>query len=247
MPCSILRKRAQRATAPLLLAAVLSACAPAAVAPPPSPALPPTQAPLPAQAPKATADPEAWYASPDAAGERILRINTAASLIAVTVHRAGALAALGHDHVVASRTVSGYVAPDQGRADFHFRLDAMTVDEPVLRHEAGFDTQPSTDAIAGTRNNMLTKVLDAERYPLVAVHVARSRPGAPLDVDVTLHGVTRRYTVAATMEDRDGTLLAGGTVSLKQSDFGIVPFAVMGGALAVGDQLDLRFSIAARP
>jgi len=233
--------------APWLAVLLLAACAPAAVTPPSAPPVAPPTVPVPAPAPAANADPEAWYASPDAAGERILRINTAASLIAVTVHRAGALAALGHDHVVASRTVSGYVAPDQGRADFHFRLDEMTVDEPGLRHEAGFDTQPSADAIAGSRNNMLTKVLDAERYPLVAVHVVRPRPGAPLDVDVTLHGVTRRYAVAATMEDRDGTLLAGGTVSLKQSDFGITPFAVMGGALAVGDQLDLRFSIAARP
>lgn len=233
--------------APWLAVLLLAACAPAAVTPPSAPPVAPPTVPVPAPAPAASADPESWYASPDAAGERILRINTSASLIAVTVHRAGALAALGHDHVVASRTVSGYVAPDQGRADFHFRLDEMTVDEPGLRHEAGFDTQPSADAIAGTRTNMLTKVLDAERYPQVAVHVARSRPGAPLDVDVTLHGVMRRYAIAATMEDRDGTLLAGGTVSLKQSDFGIVPFAVMGGALAVGDQLDLRFSIAARP
>lgn len=238
---------------PLLTTLLLGACAPAPVAPPAVP--PPAQAPA-QQAAEQSADPEAWYAGPEAAGQRILDINPAASLVAVTVHRGGALARLGHDHVVASRTLAGFVAPDQGRADFHFRLDAMTVDEPGLRSEAGFDTQPSEAAIAGTRTNMLDKVLDAERYPLVRVHVARSEAAGAggavmandtLDVDLTLHGVTRRYRIPVAMEVRDGTLFASGTASIRQSDFGIVPFSVMGGALAVEDGLDLRFTIAARP
>lgn len=170
--------------------------------------------------------PPATPAAPTAA----LRIDSAASLIAVTVRRGGVLARLGHDHVVAARTITGTVSPQNHRADFQFRLDQMTVDEPALRQVAGLTTQPSPDAIAGTRTNMLTKVLDAERYPLVTVHAeddkVDSKPatGQPLRVAVTLHGVTRAYAIPVTIVEQDGALTVTGTVELNQTDFGLTPF-----------------------
>jgi polyisoprenoid-binding protein YceI len=190
-----------------------------------------------------------------AATAAALQIDSAASLIAVTVRRGGVLARLGHDHVVAARTITGTVSPQTNRADFQFRLDQMTVDEPALRQVAGLTTQPSPDAIAGTRTNMLTKVLDAERYPLVTVQVERAEvakgaaprtAGQPLRVAITLHGVTRAYAIPVTIVEQDGSLTVTGTVDLKQTDFGLTPFSVMGGAMAVQDQMALRFTLVAR-
>jgi len=40
-------------------------------------------------------------------------------------------------------------------------------------------------------------------------------------------------------------LVVSGRLSFKQSDFGIVPLAVLGGALQVEDRVDLRFRIVA--
>ena len=215
------------------LAVALTACAP----------LPPG-APWPAQAAR-TSLPDAEYRQARERGHQVLHIDPQRSLIAVTVRRGGALARLGHDHVVAARTLEGYVAPDLHRADFRFRLDQMTVDEPALRKQAGLEVQPSDDAIDGTRTNMLTRELDAEHYPWVLVHAERMGDDGPLTVSITLHGVTRTQTIPVAQQLKDGVLLVGGSITLKQSDFGLVPFSVMGGALAVLDPLELRFHLTA--
>src|SRR5689334_21339695 len=112
----------------LFLLVLLSACA--------APPAPPSPAPVPAPAAGV-----AGY-GPDA-----YRIDPQASLIAVTVRRAGLLARLGHDHVVAARTLTGFAAPSLGRADIAFRLDQMSVDEPALLRAAGIETRPSAEAI----------------------------------------------------------------------------------------------------
>jgi hypothetical protein len=244
-------ERATRRRAPAwalagLLAALLAACAP--VAPPPPSA---TITPPPAQA---TQEPlETYYRRAEAAGETVLRIDPRRSLITIVVRRGGRLARLGHDHVIASRTLDGFVAPAQGRADLRFRLDQLTIDEPELRARAGLDAPVSDAAREGTRRNMLDKVLDAERFPEVLIHAARAAAGADtLAVAITLHGVTRDMDIPVEMENRTGPaadagLSVSGSASLLQSDFGIAPFSVLGGALAVEDRLELRFKIVAAP
>lgn len=214
----------------LLVAALLAGCA---AAPPPA-TLP------------APADASEWYRQAGAAGATVLAIDPAQSLIAVTVRRGGPLARLGHDHVVASRSVTGFAAPVAGRADFSFRLDQMTVDEPALRREAGLDTQPSPAAVDGTRANMLTRVLEAQRFPLVALH-AQQQAGQPMQLTITLHGVTRTVAAPARIDATPDGVVATGSLVLRQSDFGITPMSVMGGAMTVQDALELRYRIVARP
>jgi polyisoprenoid-binding protein YceI len=217
----------------LIVALLLAGCA---VAPPP---------PQPPPAPVAD-NAAGWYRAAAAAGTKVMAIDPARSLIAVTVRRGGALARLGHDHVVASRTVTGFAAPAQGRADFSFRLDQMTVDEPALRREAGFDTQPSAEAIAGTRTNMLGRVLEAERFPLVALHAEQmAGAGGALRLAITLHGTTRTVEVPTRIETGADGVTASGAFQVRQSDFGITPMSVMGGAITVLDTLELRFRIVA--
>lgn len=194
-----------------------------------------------AAAPAASTQPAA--AAPAGA---TLQIDSNNSLIAVTVRRGGILARLGHDHVVAARTIAGTVWPQAQRAQFQFRLDQMTIDEAALRQVAGLDRQPSQEAIDGTRQNMLTKVLDAERYPLVTVQAEQRQPGQALQVAITLHGVTRHYDIPATITQGQQSMTVSGTVNLKQTDFGLTPFSVMGGAMAVQDQMELRFTLVAR-
>ncbi|MUI15604.1 YceI family protein [Massilia dura] len=213
--------------------------------PPPAaaPSAPPSLPPQPAAV--QPADPFAALLQGRAAGP-VLRIADDA-LIAVTVRRGGALARLGHDHVVAARRIDGHVDPAAGLAALRFRLDEMTVDEAALREEAGLAKQPSADAIAGTRVNMLTKVLEAGRYPLVEVRARRTGDAGALQADITLHGVTRSFAVPVTIEPAPPGLVARGTLTLKQTDFGITPFSVLGGAMAVQDTLEIRFVLPARP
>lgn len=227
-----------RSCLPILTALMLCACTVQAPAPVSIPA--PVSEPVPAGTP----DTFRWYRT---AKEPVYRIDPAHSLIAITVRRGGPFARFGHDHVMASRSVQGYAAPRTGRADFGFRLDELTVDEPGLRKLAQLDTEPSADAIAGTRANMLTKVLDAERFPRVELHAQRvPKDPASVKLTITLHGVTRDYLVPTTIESASGTLSASGELTVLQTDFGITPMSVLGGAIKVEDPLQIRFTVVAR-
>jgi polyisoprenoid-binding protein YceI len=185
------------------------------------------------------------YRAGATSGAAFYTVDPRASLVAVTVRRAGLMARLGHDHVVASRTLAGNVAPGAGSADVSFRVDQMTVDEPQLLRDAGIEKQPSPQAVEGTRTNMLGPVLEAQRYPLVKLHAEQQADGR-LRVAVTLHGTTRWLALPATVEVDAAQVSASGTARLKQTDFGITPFSVGGGLLSVQDELEVRYHIVAR-
>lgn len=192
--------------------------------------------------PPSTATPDAAPAL--AATQQAHRIIAGESLVAITVRRGGPLARMGHDHVIATRQLEGFIDLAKGHTELRFRLDQLQVDEPAMRKEAGLDTQPSPDAIEGTRRNMFNKVLQAAAHPWVAVRAERN--GEFLDAQVTLHGITRNYRVPLQLKENGAELEARGSFTARQSDFGITPFAVFGGALAVKDEMELRFAISAR-
>jgi hypothetical protein len=143
-----------------LLSTMLAGCAPLLREPVSAPAAPPADF------------PEGYYREALAQGKPVFRVDPAESLVVIEVRRAGSLARLGHDHVVASHEVRGYVAPDEGRADLYVPLARMQVDEPALRKQAGLDTQPTESDIEGTRANMLEKVLEAEKFPFALIRVS---------------------------------------------------------------------------
>jgi hypothetical protein len=177
-------------------------------------------------------------------GGQVFRVLPQESLLVVEVRRAGSLARLGHDHVVASRDVQGYAAPEDGRGALFVALERMTVDEATLRAQSAMDAGPTAADIEGTRNNMLV-VLDATRHPYVLLRV-KSWTGGQAQLELTLHGVTRPMTVPVTMESGEGTLVASGRFSINQTDFDIKPFSILGGAIQVQDRLDLRFRVRAK-
>lgn len=220
----------------LALVALLTACAQPEHGPPQVPASITAPADFPASA----------YAQAQARGLRVLQVDPALSRIAIIVRSGGPLARLGHDHVVASHELQGYVAPEQGRADLYLALDSLMVDEPALRAEAGLETQPSAADIAGTRANMLTKVLQTQQYPFALIQVRAEPAATSAAVDITLHGVTRSFNVPVRTEsERDG-LHVQGVLAFEQSSFGIVPFSILGGAIQVQDRIELRFDVRAR-
>ncbi len=193
--------------------------------------------------------PENYYREAAAQGKPVYRVDPAESLVVIEVRRSGSLARLGHDHVVASHEVTGYVAPQEGRADFYVVLDRLAVDEAALRTEAGFDTQPTESDIEGTRANMLEKVLEAEKYPFALIRVSgdyATRRSATLAVTLTLHGSTRTLQVPAQIETGADRMSVTGRFSFDQTDFGITPYSLLGGAIAVKNGVELRFRMRAR-
>ncbi|SCK29456.1 YceI-like domain-containing protein [Variovorax sp. HW608] len=222
------------------LAAVLAACGSA----PKQQAAPEA---APARAPQGF--PVDVYERLAAQGEAVYRVGPADALVVLTVRRGGSLGRLGHDHVIASRSMQGFVAPAQGRADLYMPLAELTVDEPALRTEAGLDTQPTASDIEGTRTNMQDKVLRVQEFPYALVQVrgvdAKTQP-ASANVSITLLGTTRTSTMPLILVTTQDALRAIGMTELKQSEFGIAPFSLLGGALQVEDAFKVRFDIRAR-
>ena len=230
-----MRSKALRVTA-ALLSAVLAGCAPLLRGPAPAPAAPPADF------------PEGYYREAAAQGKPVFRVDSRESLVVIEVRRSGSLARLGHDHVVASHEVGGYVAPDEGRADLYVSLARLAVDEAALRAGAGFDTQPTESDIQGTRANMLEKVLEAEKFPFALIQVSGAntmRGDVTLNVAITLHGSTRALQVPARIEADTGGMSVTGGFSFDQTDFGITPYSLLGGAIAVKNGVELRFRIRA--
>jgi len=194
--------------------------------------------------------PEHAYRQAAAQGRTVFRVDPASSLVVIEIYRAGSLARLGHDHVVVSHDTQGYVLPDDGNADLYVELDRLVVDEPALRAEAHFDTQPSAEDIAGTRRNMLgSGVLDAVRYPFALVHVtgaSGSGDDRMAHISLTLHGRTREIQLPLRIETSAGEMSVSGRLTLRQTDFGITPLSVLGGAIQVKDAIDLQFRLHAR-
>jgi hypothetical protein len=176
----------------------------------------------------------------------VLRIDPRQSLVTILVRRSGPFARLGHDHVVASRDVHGYADPQGGRTDLYLPLERLSVDEPALRAQARLDTQPTPEDIAGTRRNMLDKVLEAGRYPYALIHAEAAAPDRhALRVTITLHGTSRALDVPVAVEQESKRMVVSGSLALRQTEFGIVPMSVLGGAIQVQDELELHFRIVA--
>jgi YceI-like domain len=196
--------------------------------------------------------------SPDAipAGARAYAVVAEESLLQILVYRGGAMARLGHNHVIASHQLGGtvYVTSDplQTRFDITIPVNELTVDEPAMRESAGADFPPGVPQSArdGTRVNLLSEaLLDGARYPalrLRAIDVIEAANGYDVGVEITLKDQVRTMRVPVTLERTDGSVTARGEFPLKQSDLGLKPFSVAMGTLVVIDEMHIRFEVVAK-
>ncbi len=190
-----------------------------------------------------------------ARGESMFRIDGGRSEIRIYVYRAGPLAWMGHNHVLSSTDMRGYVALTQAlrdaRADLYVPVSTLIVDDPNQRRAAGkaFATTPDAAAIAGVRRNMLrARSLDADAFPFVRLNVRiadASLPHVTLAVSLRIRGITRELTVPAEAAISTNEVIVSGNLQIRQSDYGMTPYRVFGGALAVRDSVDVEFRLVA--
>ncbi|HLW75144.1 MAG TPA: YceI family protein [Gammaproteobacteria bacterium] len=190
-----------------------------------------------------------------AAGAVHYAVDATRSDVRFLVYKAGPLAAFGYDHVIRARGIQGdvYLASDFPASSFSLVLPVkdFEVDAPEARAVEGpdFAKQPSPQAVQGTTEHMLgPEELDAEHYPEVriqSVHLVGPEWGPDVTLRVTLHGTVRDLTVPIALSQAGDDLVATGSLQILQSEFGIKPHAALGGGLAVGDLVRVRFRITA--
>jgi polyisoprenoid-binding protein YceI len=161
-------------------------------------------------------------------------IDTAKSVMTVRVYKAGLLSALGHDHEIAGAIAGGAVDITARQVELHAHTRALLVRDPGVSDKDRTDIQ----------STMLgPEVLDAERYPEIAFRSTGAEPAGAgswkVHGNLTLHGQTR--TVAIEVHEEGGHYV--GTSNFKQTEFGIKPVKVAGGAIRVKDEIRIEFDI----
>jgi hypothetical protein len=187
-------------------------------------------------------------------------IVSAGSLLTIQAFRGGALAKAGHNHVIASHSLTGtlYVPADRARTTFeiHMPVADLTIDEAVLRSKENSEDFPPDipdSAKEGTRRNMLSAaLLDGEHFPEVVLRSERLEPapGAAgsqwiAHVQVRVRDHTSSVVVPVHYEQQDDQIVVSGEFPLKQSELGLTPFSALLGALQVVDEMKIRFRVAA--
>ncbi|MGE0582193.1 MAG: YceI family protein [Steroidobacteraceae bacterium] len=224
-----------------MLAALCLAGCPAArrAAPPSAPGTPPVGA------------------APPAAGATRYRVVSDESSVIVLAYRGGALASLGHNHVIASKALTGVIDLREPltASGFELRLPVatFTVDDAPLRSGRGPEFAPAVPESAreGTRRNMLGEaLLDAGRFPQIVAH-AVALTGGPrrFEARVELEVRGERHVIEAPVQvDRHGAdrLRVTARFPVTQGALGLAPYSVMLGALRVEDRLDVEVDLSAR-
>lgn len=200
--------------------------------------------------------PSHGVAKPLPPGAQRYVVDAAQSVVTVRVYRAGPLARLGHNHVITSTIEAGHAWTngELSGSGFEVRVPVagLVVDDPAVRAAAGpdFAGEVPEEAREGTRRNLLRpEVLDAQRYAEIVVQAGTfegtwQQPMARATVVLKDHaGVVE---VPLEIERAPGTLRARGDFRIRQTDFGMTPFSVAGGAIQVADEVEVAFDVVAR-
>ena len=190
--------------------------------------------------------------------ERVFAIDGAASDVHWLVYKSGALARLGHNHVIALPNPRGSVtvgAQDLSTSHFEIVIPVadLVIDDAKLRSGLGeeFASVPTAKDIEGTRHNMLTdRVLDGDKFPTIRVSGAGpvgAAGGQMFKLKIELLGRTVDLTVPTKVMVTDDRVEASGEFDLNHADLGMQPFTALMGALSVGEKMSFSYHVVARP
>ena len=189
------------------------------------------------------------------------RIDAGRSVVVILIYRAGRMAALGHNHVLAVHDLSGEVmlAADVAQSSWQlaFPVAALSVDEPQLRAAQGADFQSPVDAaaISGTRDHMLgPQLLDAPRFPTIQLQSLQLRalaaPAGGEQLLMSTRITVRDHAVEAelpmSLQRTADELIASGEFDLTHAQLGLTPYSVALGALRVGERMHVRYRLVAQ-
>jgi hypothetical protein len=186
---------------------------------------------------------------------RELTVDADASTVRVLLFRRGALAVLAHDHVLVARSIAGRIGfdetePARTTAQMSIPVAFLEVDDPAARKREGFVTELSDTDRASVRENMLSAdQLDEAGSPRIAIVLDRAEGNLPnlrMRVRIKVRQQERTLEIPVQAIWVGGVLTVSGEARLLQSAFGITPYSTLMGAIAVQDEVRVKFEIVAR-
>jgi polyisoprenoid-binding protein YceI len=154
----------------------------------------------------------------------------------VHVAKQGIFSMFADNHEIAAPIASGSYDDTLNTVQLSVNADQMRVLDPSLPAKRRGDVQ---ETMAGP------KVLDVERYRTISFNSTKIDQADPSHWTITgmltLHGQSHPITFA--VQRADATHFSG-SATIRQSDFGITPLRLAGGAVAVRDEVRIDFQIA---
>jgi polyisoprenoid-binding protein YceI len=171
-----------------------------------------------------------------------------ASRFTVQASATGVLASMGHNPMIGIRDFSGELtfSPETLVGNgFHISIRSSSLN---VQNDISDKDRREIERL------MNEQVLETAKYPEIVYDVAAftatkmgdSLYSAPLNGDLTLHGVTNRQPVIARVAVFGEMLRASGDFTLNQTDYQIKPVSVAGGALKLKNELKFSFEMVAR-
>lgn len=194
------------------------------------------------------------YSALREAGGRVFTLDPGQSTVRIYVFRGGRAATVGHNHVLSAPHFVGFfylpaTGAAKGRFDLAFRLDQLEMDNPKYRSGLGsaFTSVLTPEDIKGAREHMLGENnLQADKFPFVRVHslqITGESPKFAAEVQLEMHGQQRAMWIPLTVDGLPERLSVAGSFVLRQTDFGVRPYSVFGGFLAVQDEVVIEFRL----
>jgi len=175
-------------------------------------------------------------------------LDKSSSRFTVRAFATGMLSSFGHSPTFAIRDFSGEASydpaiPAEASLVLKVRADSLEVMDDIKSKDR-----------REMESTMNESVLESAKYPEIVFtstnissnKLSEGRFQVNVAGNLSLHGVTRPLTVPAQLAVMGEEFRASGEVSLSQSDFGIQPVSVAGGALKLKDELKFNFDIVAR-
>lgn len=163
-------------------------------------------------------------------------VNLQRSTMRVYVYKQGLFSFLADNHVIDAPIASGSF-------DAQRRAVELTVDASKMRV---LDPHLSADKRDRVQDNMLgPQVLDVTKYPTISFQSTNidGSGNGPWSVtgNLQLHGQARSITFRVQGE---GAGHYTGSAMIRQTEFGITPIRIAGGAVSVRDDVRVEFDIA---
>jgi len=174
---------------------------------------------------------------PAATFSQSAQIDPTHSTVTVHVYKTGFFSALAHNHVIKAPISSGAIDREQHTVTLIFHV----VDLQLADTEGSESDHKEIDATMKG-----PKVLDAANFPDISFSSKRvdvlGQDTYKVTGNVKIHGVVRE--IAVPISSSGGVFK--GSVTLKQTDFGITPIKIAGGAVRVKDEIEISFEIVSR-
>ncbi|SRR5579884_810322 len=161
-------------------------------------------------------------------------IDSAKSTLIIRVYKAGPFSVLGHDHEIAAPIASGSVDTTAHEVVLRIVASALQVRDPGISEKERAEIQ-----------NKMTgpEVLDAQPYREIVFESTEAEQAGPdkwnVRGNLTLHG--EKHLIGVEVRQVNGYYV--GSSRFKQSEFGIKPIRIAGGAVRVKDEVRVDFQI----